>query len=740
MRRTTLALAVIILLTTALLFDARAQIIPITPGETKTNSIVSAGEQDFYSFFGTAGDTVTILMGAGSSSLDPRVELQGPNGALASEVASFGGSASIHLENLPQDGTYFIVCRSRFGTPTGNYSVSLVKNPGPNVGDPEGGTIQPGETKTGTITVGDLDAFTFCASANDWVTVLMGAGSSSLDPRVELHAPNGAVLASEVASFGGSASIHLENLPQDGIYFIVCRSRFGTPTGKYGVSLIGSAGSPPLIAQPPQSQTACVGSPVTFSVTASGSGLTYQWKKNGSEIVGATASSYTIDSVIAADAAGYTVVVSNSCDSVTSAAADLTVQPSMPFISITDDWVSEGDAGTVNATFTVSLSAANCQAVTVDYMTADGTAKAGEDYRGKSGWLTFAPGETLKTITVEVFGDTLVEPDEAFAVVLTGGNAVFVDSRGLGLIANDDWQPPPSLAVTDAAVLEGDPPVTNRLEFVVSLSAVSTQVVTVDYATADGTATEGADYSSARGTLSFAPGQTSQPVRIPIVGDLLDEEERETFAVVLTNAVGAALGKAQGQGTILDNDPLPTLSITDKSVLEGNSATSAAQFTVRLSLTSGRKVTVDYETWDGTAMEADKDYWPTNGTLVFAPGEATKTVRVPIVGDTKEEPDEQYYVELSNPVHATISDAQAVGEIRTEEPPPGELRLEIVWAGEGYRLQLSGESGRSYEVQASTDLINWVELTNAVGPLWSMPLLDLAKPDLGRRFYRAKAQ
>jgi len=214
------------------------------------------------------------------------------------------------------------------------------------------------------------------------------------------------------------------------------------------------------------------------------------------------------------------------------------------------------------------------------------------------------------------------------------------------------------------------------------------------------------------------------------------------FLVVLTNAVGAEMEKAEGQGTILDDDPEPTLSITDKSVLEGNSGTSVATFTVRLSLPSGRVVKVDYATRDWTAT-AENDYWPTKGPLVFAEGEVTKPVRVAIVGDTKQEPDEQFYVELSNPVHATISDAQAVGEIRTEEPPASELRLEIGWAGGGYRLQLSGESGRSYEVQASTNVADWTNpaiLTNVPGPLWSMPLLDLTNPALGQRFYRAKAQ
>src|SRR6185436_15045629 len=106
----------------------------------------------------------------------------------------------------------------------------------------------------------------------------------------------------------------------------------------------------------------------------------------------------------------------------------------------------EGDSGTTTANFTVTLNPASGQQVTVQYATANGTATAGSDYQASSGTLTFAPGDTSKTVSITVNGDTLVEPDETFLVNLsnpsTGTN--LGGSQGVGTIPNDDQ---PSLVI-----------------------------------------------------------------------------------------------------------------------------------------------------------------------------------------------------------------------------------------------------------------------------------------------------
>jgi hypothetical protein len=108
-------------------------------------------------------------------------------------------------------------------------------------------------------------------------------------------------------------------------------------------------------------------------------------------------------------------------------------------LAISDVSVVEGDQGTVNAVFTVTLSEPATGTVTVNYATADGTAQASHDYEAAAGTLTFAPGETSKTITVAVKGDTQVEAHETFFVNLSGAvNAVIGDGQGLGTIFNDD--------------------------------------------------------------------------------------------------------------------------------------------------------------------------------------------------------------------------------------------------------------------------------------------------------------
>ena len=89
-----------------------------------------------------------------------------------------------------------------------------------------------------------------------------------------------------------------------------------------------------------------------------------------------------------------------------------------------------------------------------------------------------------------------------------------------------------------------------------SLSEASVQTVTVNYATADGTATAGTDYQSSSGTLTFAPGQTTQTVRVQVNGETLNEPD-ETFFVNLSNPTNAETSDAQGEGTITNDDPLP---------------------------------------------------------------------------------------------------------------------------------------------------------------------------------------
>lgn len=164
----------------------------------------------------------------------------------------------------------------------------------------------------------------------------------------------------------------------------------------------------------------------------------------------------------------------------------------------------------------------------------------------------FAAGETTKTVTVLVNGDTTVENDEAFFVNLSnavGGSVI--DGQGKGTINNDDV-PPASLSINDISFAERNSGSRSR-SFTVTLSTALSTSVTVSYATANGTATAGSDYAAKSGTITFAAGVTSRTISITVFGDRIVEGD-ETFFVNLSNAVGATISDSQGKATILNDD------------------------------------------------------------------------------------------------------------------------------------------------------------------------------------------
>lgn len=220
----------------------------------------------------------------------------------------------------------------------------------------------------------------------------------------------------------------------------------------------------------------------------------------------------------------------------------------------------------------------------------------------------------------------------------------------------------PLVSVGSLAVPEGDGG-TGAAVFTVSLSEPSSSDVTVSFGTADGTATSGEDYSAKAGTLIFAPGTTSLPVKVPVLADKVDEGD-ETFSLVLSDANGATIGLGNGIGAIVDDDPATgrRLAVGDVAVAEGDSGARAAIFTINLSKPSTSTVKVSYATADGTA-NSGQDYSAKAGTLSFAPGATSLTVKVPVVGDTAVEGDETFTLTLSAPTGATVSDGAGVGTV-----------------------------------------------------------------------------
>ena len=379
------------------------------------------------------------------------------------------------------------------------------------------------------------------------------------------------------------------------------------------------------------------------------------------------------------------------------------------------------------ADFKVRLNKASDKAVTVDYETRDGTAKAGSDYTAvDSTTLTITPGVTVTTVSVTLTDDGddpentahVIDDGETFWLVLSNASGARLEDgnpvrealgeddpgSGRGTIRETGNIESPTLKVYDDGALEGRDGV---LLFPVTLSPPYIFDLTVDYATADGTAVAGEDYEETSGTLTFKPGDVLKYVRVPIIDDV-DEDSGETLTVTLSNPhVVAVIDNDHGTatGTIWNTEAV-MLSVADAEGTEGD---GVLQFEVTLNQAAESEVTVDYATSDGTATEGE-DYEAARGTLTFAAGELSKTVSVPLTADDAEEGEETLTLALTNPSGAGAADAIAIGTIRDGEatqaetgPVPASLSVGDA-AAEAGRFQVKASFAEAVSGIALSDL------------------------------------
>ena len=269
-----------------------------------------------------------------------------------------------------------------------------------------------------------------------------------------------------------------------------------------------------------------------------------------------------------------------------------------PTLTIADDTAAEVDA---SLEFGVTLSAVSGKPITVEYATSDRTATAGNDYRATSGTLAFVAGEVAKTVAVPVLADQLPEADETMALTLStidNGNL----GRGVatGTILDDD----PALTVTGGEVAEAD----GTLAFAVTVTggASTRGTVTVDYATSDGSATAGSDYTTTSGTLPFPPGVGERTVVVPVLDDRVEEGD-ETLTLTLTGPVNALIEGTAAVGTIRNDDLASTaiaLSAVPVRVSEEAGATSVAVTATLNDSARGVETTVTVSVSGSGAAEA----------------------------------------------------------------------------------------------------------------------------------------
>jgi hypothetical protein len=249
----------------------------------------------------------------------------------------------------------------------------------------------------------------------------------------------------------------------------------------------------------------------------------------------------------------------------------------------------------------------------------------------------------------------------------------------------------PVLSVGSAAVAEGNVGSTTAA-VVVTLSGRSHQTVTVNYDTAGGTAVAGEDYLATSGKLTFAPGETSRAISVPVVGDRTPEND-EQFFVRLSGARNATIAPGYGVVTVVDDEPRIAVSSSGDGH-NGASGTTPVTFTVSLWAAYSRgydqAVTVNYATADDTAV-AGVDYVAVSGTLTFAPGETTKTITVEVIGYPPTEAYKDFVMNLSgasaNALLASgVPSGQAYGFIWTDayDPSSGSGGLDYTGYGGGF--------------------------------------------------------
>jgi len=341
--------------------------------------------------------------------------------------------------------------------------------------------------------------------------------------------------------------------------------------------------------------------------------------------------------------------------------------PVPPSFSINDVAVTEGG----NLVLTVTKTGTTSSSLSVNFASANGTATAGSDYTANSGTLTFLAADTTKTITITTADDAEYESPETVLVTLSSatGGATIGDAQGIGTL-NDNEAPPACggisfTIVSYNAVTEGSPST-----FIVTKTGTTPSSCSVNYATANVTATAGSDYTAKSGTLSFTSSQTTQTVDVSTTDDAV-MESAEDFSLALSSPTGGATVGTPGSATatINDNDtpPPPSFSINDSGGTEG----SNIPFIVTRAGTTSGTYSVNYITSDGTAV-AGTDYVAASGTVTFAPNETTKTVWVLAAGDQDVEGDETFSISLYGPTSgATIGDGEGTGTISDYVDPGG---------------------------------------------------------------------
>jgi YD repeat-containing protein len=336
-------------------------------------------------------------------------------------------------------------------------------------------------------------------------------------------------------------------------------------------------------------------------------------------------------------------------------------------------------------------------------------------------------GETTYTARAPD-GRTLSEYAGACVAPVWTRDVIYAGARLIGAVRAVAARPTVSVSPQTVAAGESSGSASVSIVLTTPGGAALACPVTVTYTTTAGTGRAALDYTERTGTITFAAGVptgSSQSVSVPILSDTIDEDD-ETVFVDLTGATGADLGAAsRGTLTITDDDPSPSVSVAGGSVTEGNSGTKTLTFTITASNASGRDITVNFSTVNGTAL-AGQDYTAANGTARITAGSTATTVLVTVIGDTAFETNETFSLQLSNPVAATLGTASATGTIVNDDAdlPPRNTWGDIYTTRDGLADGITfGPSTHLWTVKDSA-----TGATMMIGPLGDISAGDLLVP------------
>jgi parallel beta-helix repeat protein len=314
-----------------------------------------------------------------------------------------------------------------------------------------------------------------------------------------------------------------------------------------------------------------------------------------------------------------------------------------------------------SATITVTRTGGSDGSVSVQYTTSNGTAAAGSDYTTASGALTFGTGETSKTFTVLIANDALLEGNESINLTLsnpTGGATLGAQATAVLTVTDDEAAQPGVLQFSAASYSVNENGATATIT--VTRTGGSNVAVNVNYATSNGSATAGADYTAKTGTLSFAVGETSKTFTVSITNDALLEGNEAINLTLSSPTGGAALGAQSTAVLTIADDETAQPGVLQFSGATYNVNENGGSVTITVTRTGGSNVAVavNYATSNGTAT-AGSDYTATSGTLNFAAGETSKTFTVAVTNDSTVEANETLNLTLSSPTGGATLGSQS---------------------------------------------------------------------------------